>query len=86
MPGGRVGLGTPFALLAAGSIMAESKKHQKLEHQPHGRRDRDSAFDRPQKRQDDRRPVDSGQDVDAAATEADDTFAPDKDGTDGTGW
>ena len=59
--------------------MAEPKKAHKVRHEPHGRRDRDSADDRPHKHRTDR-PA-GEREADAARIEADETFAPDRDGT-----
>jgi hypothetical protein len=66
--------------------MAESRNSTGDQHQPHGRRDRDSAFDRPQKRDRQRSDGDSVEHTDVSATNAHETFRPDRDGTDGTGW
>ena len=63
--------------------MAEPNKRTTREHQPHGRRDKDSANDRPHKRTDYAAGADGEQDVDAAEAEKAETFQPDKDGT---GW
>ena len=63
--------------------MAESRKTRKLEQQPHGRRDRDSADDQPRKRSDYAAGANGEQDVDAAAADDADLKRPDKDGT---GW
>jgi hypothetical protein len=63
--------------------MAEPKKPTTNEHQPHGRRDRDSANDHPQKRRDYAAGANGEQDVDASGAEAEDTMKPDRDGT---GW
>jgi hypothetical protein len=62
--------------------MDKTKKLQR-EEQPHGRRDRDSANDRPQKRRDYVAGANGDQDVDASEADAADEFRPDKDGT---GW
>jgi len=63
--------------------MTSNKKTEQQQHEPHGRRDRDSAFDRPRKRHDYAAGADGEQDVDARAAEKADTMEPDKDGT---GW
>ncbi len=67
-------------------VMAESPAEKGREHQPHGQRDRDSAFDRPRKGDRHRSPADSVENVDVSATEGHETFRPDRDGSDGTGW
>ena len=59
--------------------MAEAKKAETVRQEPHGRRDRDSADDRPHKHPTDR-PA-GERDADAARIEADETFDPDRDGT-----
>lgn len=63
--------------------MEEPKKNKDQQHPPHGGRDRDSAADRPQKRRHYAAGADGEQDVDASATDAKETFRPDRDGT---GW
>ena len=63
--------------------MAESKKVQRQNHEPHGRRDRDSASDRPHKRHDYTAGANGDQDVNAAEAADADAMRPDKDGT---GW
>ena len=64
--------------------MAEQKK-KTTQPEPHGRRDRDSASDRPQKRHDYTAGAngDEGVAVDAAEAQRHETFKPDKNGT---GW
>jgi hypothetical protein len=59
--------------------MPEPKK-KPVEHQPHGRRDRDSANDRPHKRGEYTAGADGDRDVDASAAEEAETFKPDKNG------
>jgi hypothetical protein len=62
--------------------MAESKRREP-DPQPHGRRDRDSAHDRPHQRSDYVAGANGDQDVDASQADDSDRQRPDKDGR---GW
>jgi hypothetical protein len=74
--------GQQFAAGCQEAFMPEMKK-KPVEHQPHGRRDRDSANDRPHKRGEYTAGADGDRDVDASAAEEAETFKPDKNGS---GW
>ena len=60
--------------------MEESKQPERGE-QPHDRRDRARANDRPKKRRDYAAGADGEQDVTAGPSEAEDLFRPDRDGS-----